>query len=624
MLSQLTSGKVESNIMLGEKYIPTGNEMISIPDIREKDAAVMSTTFLHMGYKGLITIKGADDAKPLLKPVITVNGIEEPIENIIWGRHDYWIPYFKGVCGKIDIEGTILAPIGERGFIYNIKAINNSIGKADVHVGLKGSWGESVHEINESKPINAVKHIYSSNWNHSIVFDLRSAVSIFSFAPIFDEEMDTSYNLNANSGEVSFTLIKNITLDPGQEHSFNFYWGFGFEEVGASTSAKEMLRKGYEYELDVTRKWLLKRIRKTTDMDMDIVLNTNMFFNFFFASGITMDTEEFVLVTSRSPRYYVSAAYWDRDSLLWSFPSILLVDADYAKEMLEYVFSRQIKNIGIHSRYIDGTVLEPGFELDELCAPILALYSYAKQTGDFRILSRPLFSSGIERILKILASKRHPEKDLYETFLQPTDDTVVHPYLTYDNVLVWKALRDLSEMYGVIGEQELSRDLLLMSEKVQKAVWGNCVVEYSGRKVFAWSLDLKGAWNIYDEPPGSLQLLPHFGFCSENDIVYQNTIDEIRKPEYPYSFSGCNIAEIGCEHAPHPWILSVANSLLCGRKEHSRDILLKTAMDNGIACESVDENTGECTTGAAFATCAGFLAYSVYHAFGSKDDLITK
>jgi hypothetical protein len=39
-------------------------------------------------------------------------------------------------------------------------------------------------------------------------------------------------------------------------------------------------------------------------------------------------------------------------------------------------------------------------------------------------------------------------------------------------------------------------------------------------------------------------------------------------------------------------------------------------MDNGIACESVHEETGECTTGEAFATCAGFLAYALDMAFG--------
>lgn len=78
-----------------------------------------------------------------------------------------------------------------------------------------------------------------------------------------------------------------------------------------------------------------------------------------------MDTEELVLVTSRSPRYYVSAAYWDRDSLLWSFPTVVDADPALARRMLDYVFGRQRRNLGVHSRYIDGTVLEPGFELDD-------------------------------------------------------------------------------------------------------------------------------------------------------------------------------------------------------------------------------------------------------------------
>ena len=105
-----------------------------------------------------------------------------------------------------------------------------------------------------------------------------------------------------------------------------------------------------------------------------------------FSTGITLDTEELVLVTSRSPRYYVSAAYWDRDSLLWSFPAILDADRELARRMLEYVFGRQQRNIGVHSRFIDGTVLEPGFELDELIAPVLALGRYVEVTGDHSLL----------------------------------------------------------------------------------------------------------------------------------------------------------------------------------------------------------------------------------------------
>ena len=135
-----------------------------------------------------------------------------------------------------------------------------------------------------------------------------------------------------------------------------------------------------------------------------------------------------------------------------------------------------------------------------------------------------------------------------------------------------------------------------------------------GKPYFGWSIDLNGSHDVYDEPPGSLQLLPLFGFCSLTDEVYRNTIAMIRSPEYKYSFANSPINEIGCPHAPHPWILSLANSLLCGRVEHCRAILEKISMDNGIACESVDEVTGYCTTGEAFATCAGFLCHSIREA----------
>ena len=90
----------------------------------------------------------------------------------------------------------------------------------------------------------------------------------------------------------------------------------------------------------------------------------------------------------RSPRYYVSAAYWDRDSLLWAFPAIVEADVCYARELLLSVFHLQGRNFGIHSRFIDGTVLEPGFELDELCAPVIALERYVQKTGDKGILQR--------------------------------------------------------------------------------------------------------------------------------------------------------------------------------------------------------------------------------------------
>ena len=320
-----------------------------------------------------------------------------------------------------------------------------------------------------------------------------------------------------------------------------------------------------------------------------------------------MDTEELVCVTSRSTRYYVSAAYWDRDVLLWAFPAILDADSRLAEDILHYIFGRQRKNLGIHSRYIDGTVLEPGFELDELMAPVIALESYVTSTSDKTILQDSGVLSGIRQILGTLETMRHPEVSLYETFLQPTDDEIVHPYLTYNNMLVWRAMKALArlypERYGALERQ---------AENVRQAIYTHCVFrDENGKPYFGWSVDLNGQHNIYDEPPGSLQLLPYYGFCTPDDEIWVNTVSMIRSPAYIYSFADAPIAEIGCAHAPYPWILSLCNSLLCGHAAQAFRELEQIEMDNGIACESVDPIAGTCTTGAAFATCAGFLCHSM-------------
>lgn len=266
-----------------------------------------------------------------------------------------------------------------------------------------------------------------------------------------------------------------------------------------------------------------------------------------------------------------------------------------------------MKNIGIHSRYIDGTLLEPGFELDELCAPVIALERYIAYTKDSCILKRPCVAEGLHRILAILNTKRHPTVELYATFLQPTDDEIVYPYLTYDNVLVWRTLKALSEW---LDQPELGR----RAEEVRSAIYEHCVKQGQ----FIWSTDLNGHFDIYDEPPGSLQLLPHYGFCSMDDPLWQKTMQTIRSDTYRFSFADQPIAEIGCLHAPHPWILSMCNSLLSGHAASALANLEKTRMDNGIACESVNEVTGDCETGEAFATCAGFLSFALYSALGEK------
>ncbi len=583
-------------------FFVTGNEYVSLPTINMANGGVEGITFLHMGAKGLIHITG-NATTPLLRPKVFIDGQEVPLTNFRWSRADYWIPHFTAQAGPVELRGCLLAPLGERGFVYQL-AVRSSQA-VTVTYGLEGYFGETLVEINEAKPIQGEKFAYSSGWNHAFVMDLRAGLPLFALAPLCDPEVESEFCTDEDNN-ISFDLHKTMSLEENGEDSTDFFWGVGYEEVAAATSAKEMSRHGFASEYEKTSQWLSARIIQEGEGHLRELLNLNLFFNFFFATGITLDTEEFCCVTSRSPRYYVSAAYWDRDSLLWSFPSIVMVDPSYAREILAYVFTRQIKNVGIHSRYIDGTVLEPGFELDELCAPIIALKRYVDISGDGTILEEHYVRKGVDRILTILKSKKHPSIHLYETFLQPTDDMHVYKYLTYNNMLVWRMLTDLCELFGLELAQE--------AEAVKEAITTHCVKEHGGKTIFAWSVDLMGNWDIYDEPPGSLMLLPWYGFCTYENEVYRNTVEMIRDPDYRFSFSGKPIAEIGCEHAPHPWVLSICNSLLSSNRETALLHLSRTNLDNGIACESVHEETGECMTGEAFATCAGFLAFALAEA----------
>ncbi|MGQ9780484.1 MAG: hypothetical protein ACUVRM_11545 [Bacillota bacterium] len=49
-----------------------------------------------------------------------------------------------------------------------------------------------------------------------------------------------------------------------------------------------------------------------------------------------------------------------------------------------------------------------------------------------------------------------------------------------------------------------------------------------------------------------------------------------------------------------------------GRVERAVRLLASAPMDSGLACESIDAETGTVKTGAAFASAAGFLAYSLW------------
>lgn len=585
-------------------YQVTGNEFLSLPTIRESDGAVEGITFLYMQVKGLLELRGNAG---LIRPYWELDERRLPLRPV-WSRAHCWIPSFTAEEQELRFSCTYLTPVGERGLILRLTVQNLGSAARAVRFGTEGEWAHTLHEINETTELTEGREVYESGWNHMFIFSQKPGLPLFAFAPcISDPQQFAEIDQQGQWSQKGFSydIFRQTILQPGEQAMLDIPWGVGYDGVAASTSAKELLRQGFETVYDRTVRWLSAREKHLADPKLTELLNTNLFFAFFYASGRTVDTEELCLMTSRSPRYYVSAAYWDRDSLLWAFPAILAVDSAYAREILTYVFRRQARNLGVHSRFIDGTMLEPGFELDELCAPVVALNRYTEQTGDEAFSKQSFVQEALQTILCRLREKRHPSIPLYETFLQPTDDMHNYLYLTYDNALVCYALKALAKL---LDRPELMDE----ADKTRQAIYEHCVKEQNHKPFFAWSVDLNGHYDIYDEPPGSLLLLPFYGFCEAEDPIWQNTAAMIRDESYALSFAGHPIAEIGCKHAPHPWILSICNSLLSGHADSALLHLSRTPLDNGVACESVNEDTGLCETGEAFATCAGFLSYALY------------
>ncbi len=590
---------------------------------------------------------------------------------LAWRRLDDWIPVWewRDLATGLGLRGTVFAPLwrdGEgvqsyKGFVYvlEVTAVPSGVAPTAPRVGLTLTWGDLVQTVYTSRRLPAECSVRCDRWTGGPVLEPRSGAGAgpaglaVSFSAGPDE---VAWRHEAGTGgpvriEIEARPAPGSTA--GAPTAVAFYFGLNREGDGARTVAIDLARRGWERLLAETR-GVLAGLRRSLQgagtaaatpvpvpapaaapaeaATLEARMNLNLLFNYFFATGRTIDTEKLVLVTSRSPLYYVSAAFWARDALLWSLPGLILTDPTLAEEAVGLAFDRYFRHAGIHSLYMDGRLLYPGFELDELCAYPIALRHYVEATGDAGILARRDLVPKLRRVLDLLAAERHPDPavHLYRTFLLPSDDPASHPYVTYDNVMAWRALLDTAALFRLAGLSGEAAGLEAEAAEVRKAVYRHCVVPVPASsaagaapsgKMFAWSVDLAGGSEIADEPPGSLELLAYYGFCPPDDAIWLNTIKWLHSQDNPYRYSDVPFPGLGCPHAKHPFVMSLFNALLGGRPERmeeARGVLLKAPLDNGLACESFDRETGEVKTGAAFATCAGFLGYAMHHVFSGQ------
>ena len=607
------AGQHETGLTLAaDDVIPTGNDWIALPSIRAGDAALMDFNVISMRYRGLIEFAGRP-GQPLMKPFLSVGGVNKPLAGLSWSLRDYWLP-----TGTMEADGlrtriSYVAPPESRAAIIRFQVTNLGSAPARVAPGMEVNWARTNRVTYAPAPLKGPRNMSPTPIDSDMeIFSYRTDDTQFAWGFAYVGSKGVLHE----GADPGVTARHEATVAPGETLDVHFLIGVGLEEYSAAYAMRVLntgiYRYGIDGVIDQAAAEARRHTRTTGRPDLDGIMNRNLLFTTYFAWGRSLDTEEFVGMTSRSNRYYVSAAYWDRDALLWSFPALLDTDPERAREALGYALGIQGRNVGIHSRFIDGAVLEDGLELDELVAPIVALKSYVDATGDRSMLAS--FYPQIESLRQRLFALRDPATGLYETFQDAQDEYVRKPFSVYDNVLTWKALNDLAALDKAHGADLRARAAALKGAIMKYGVRSGA--EGAGGPIFAVTVSATGA-DFGDVPPGSLLKLPALGFIAETDPLFVRTYDWLHSSHYQYSYADKPWGLPGSYRLPFTTSWSVADHLrLEAGRARALKVLTESPWDGGIITEGVKPETGRPDQeGRAFATAAGYVAHVVCEKF---------
>ena len=602
-----------------DDVIPTGNEWIALPDIRASDGALGTFNVISMHNRGLLEVTG-ERGKPVLQPYFMADGRPLAFRNPSWELIEYWIPTAHLTVEGLDATLTYCAPTGSRAAFLRMTLTNRRPQPVPITLGLKASWGALNRVTYVPVRLSGVRTVGSAPWVDQgeafsyVTNDTQFAWSIIhpgSRADVTSPPITEAPGLDA---------YRTVTLAPGESTESIFILGVGIEEFSAAHSARALTqllqRDGAEGLVEQTASWCRDRTRTTGQSDLDVLMNRNFLFTELYAWGKTIDTEQLVGITSRSPRYYVSAAYWDRDAMLWSFPALLDIDRPMARQALEYALTTQLRNTGTHSRFIGGIVLEDGFQLDEAVAPIIALADYVKRTNDDGFLRSHI--DAVSALRDLLISRYDAETGLYSSLQDSQDEFQKLPFLTYDNVLSWRAMLDLAALFQRLHEPVAAQQMTDRAAALRKAILAHCIstgAPGADGAIFASATD--GKQSVFtDIPPGSLMKLPSLGFVTETDPVFARTYRWLHSSGYQYSYYDQPYGLPGSYRLKFTTSWSLADHLLLASgRDQALKVLRASSWDGGIITEGVDPASGFMDQqGRAFATAAGYVAHTICQA----------
>lgn len=607
----------------------TGNHAVSLPLIERATGALLRVGVLHRGANGAVEWAAAGE-EPLLAPSFRVDGSEARLVAPEWERLEAWIPRFTAELGdKLRVRGTICAPAGHesglRGAVYILEVENRGKSEREVEVALEGVWARSVRRVTSERLWGERNRVVVAP--NGVVLEAAAMGPALSIVPggtgeTLAPEVVADGSPVAEGDDVAIPNGRPVALrvgrrakvGPGKRASVAFYLGVAPEADGALGTALQLRRTGAT-ELLRRGRLELARLARTPDRgEWAPRLNRALFFNYFFAVGRAVDDDRFYPVSSRSPVLPDGVTFRERDALLWSLPAVTLLDPWLARELLLRAFEQYSHRAGEHVHYLDGGVLSAGFALDQACAYGLALERFAREAPDPLAHEDPLVQDVLRDLDELVFHRLHPEVFLAGTELLPSGEPADHPYLPYDNALVHALCRTLDQLW--IGDDDADRPLLSGgAEELEAAIWHDCTVDVNGTRLLAWSVDLEGEAAVYDDPAGSLALLPFVGFCGVDDPLWQTTMEFLRSRRYPFWLGDRPYP--GLASRRHPQAASMAAlcaDLLGPGGAQALKLLARLPLEDAVACEAWDPETGQPLLGAHHAALAGFMGWALWHA----------
>jgi hypothetical protein len=612
----------------------TGNQYVAAPEISLADGAIHSLNVVHRGLGGLVSWSAEPTPVPagetLLRLRVRIDGVDYDPAGLRWERIDRWIPRWHAQLGQeVAVTGTVCFPGGPdaalRGGMLLVELQYRGRHDREAEIVLDGCWRYSQLVVASRRSLAGNNRLVRGALHDGVALETGQGASAAAIAIAMEGDdvragrgradlapLDSGVEHTAPNGEVQrFRIARAVRLRAGRTVASAFYIGAAPERDGALATAAHFARIGADEIMRLARLDLSRLARKTSDAGAAGLLNRNLLFACYAGIARAIDDDRLYFVRSRAPTHGACAVFGEREALLWLLPALTAADPFMAREALMRAFEQYSHRPGERARYLDGGVLEPGFCLDQFLAYPIALDRYVTAARDTSILDEPLVQDVLREIDDALFARLDPEYFLCATELLPSGEKADYPFVAYDNALVWRYADALPRIWRRRQGDPPPR-FEKAGEEIAAALWQRCTVEVDGMRVIGYASDLRGNVAIYDDPAGSLRLLPHLGFCSQDDPIWSNTMELLHSKMYPLWHG--ERAYPGLAGRSRPGLASLAglcSDLLTARRDAALRTLRGLRLDGGFAAEAYDPDTGHVAAGPFSASLAGFLAWSL-------------